>query len=240
MSMDAPRDSRDPRLLRVSHGDRDRVVEILRVAAGDGRLEPDELEERVEKALQARTFAELEPLTEDLPVDQVTPAAVARGAGVGIAGGAGDGVADSAESAESASWQVHGLPMRREGAWIVPRLIDLSVSGGTAHLDYTLARLPEGGASTIRVSVHGGSVRLLLPPGIAVDATGVKGYGGSVRDRSLRRVDLSVPVTHVITVTGSLYGGSVRIMAVERAHGVRRQRVRDRRAERRRLWYGGE
>lgn len=236
MSMDAPRDSRDPRLLRVSHEDRDRVVDILRVAAGDGRLEPDELAERVEKALQARTFAELEPLTEDLPVDSVVPPVVARG-GVGGVGGAGGVVADSEESV---SWQVHGLPLRRVGAWLVPRVIDLSVHGGTAHLDYTLARLPEGGASTVRVSVHGGSVRLFLPPGIAVDATGVEGYGGSVRDHSLRRVDPSVPVTHVITVTGSLHGGSVRIMAAERAHGVRRQRMRDRRAERRRLWYGGE
>jgi hypothetical protein len=194
------------------------------------------LEERVEKALQARTFAELEPLTEDLPVDPVTPPVIARGNAVG-ASGAG---AVAADSAESASWQVHGLPMRREGAWTVPRVIDLSVHGGTAHLDYTLARLPEGGASTIRVSVHGGSVRLLLPPGVAVDATSVERHGGSVRDHSLRRVDPSVPMTHVITVTGSLHGGSVRIMSVERAHGVRRQRMRDRRAERRRLWYGGE
>ena len=225
MSMDAPRDSRDPRLLRVSHQDRDRVVDILRVAAGDGRLEPEELEERVEKALQARTFAELEPLTEDLPVDPVTPPVIARGSAVGTAGAG----AVAADSAESASWQVHGLPMRREGAWTVPRVIDLSVHGGTAHLDYTLARLPEGGASTIRVSVHGGSVRLLLPPGVTVDATSVERHGGSVRDHSLRRVDPSVPMTHVITVTGSLHGGSVRIMSVERAHGVRRQRMRDRR-----------
>jgi hypothetical protein len=44
--------------LRASHADRDRVVEILRVAAGDGRLTADELDERLEAALSARTHGE--------------------------------------------------------------------------------------------------------------------------------------------------------------------------------------
>jgi Domain of unknown function (DUF1707) len=41
--------------LRASHEDRDSVVELLRVAAGDGRLTPAELDERLELALTART-----------------------------------------------------------------------------------------------------------------------------------------------------------------------------------------
>src|SRR5271168_653596 len=51
---------------RASHADRDRVVELLRVAAGDGRLAPEELDERVEAALTASTHGELAPLTTDL------------------------------------------------------------------------------------------------------------------------------------------------------------------------------
>jgi hypothetical protein len=53
--------------LRASHEDRDRVVDLLRVAAGDGRLTSDELDERLERALLARTYGELAALTEDLP-----------------------------------------------------------------------------------------------------------------------------------------------------------------------------
>ncbi len=53
--------------MRASDADRDRVVEHLRTAAGEGRLEAAELEERVGTALAARTAAELEPLTADLP-----------------------------------------------------------------------------------------------------------------------------------------------------------------------------
>ncbi|WP_424537123.1 DUF1707 SHOCT-like domain-containing protein [Sphaerisporangium viridialbum] len=40
--------------LRASHGDRDRVVDALRVAAGDGRLDAEELDTRLERALDAR------------------------------------------------------------------------------------------------------------------------------------------------------------------------------------------
>ena len=37
--------------LRASHEDRDRVVDVLRVAAGDGRLSAEELDTRLESAL---------------------------------------------------------------------------------------------------------------------------------------------------------------------------------------------
>jgi hypothetical protein len=42
--------------LRTSHADRDRVVEVLRVAAGDDRLTAEELDSRLEIALSARTL----------------------------------------------------------------------------------------------------------------------------------------------------------------------------------------
>jgi Flp pilus assembly protein TadB len=53
--------------LRASDADRDAVTERLREAAGEGRLEPDELEERVGSALRARTYGELARLVADLP-----------------------------------------------------------------------------------------------------------------------------------------------------------------------------
>ena len=53
--------------LRASHEDRERAAEIIRIAAGDGRLTADELDERLEKALTARTTGELTELTADLP-----------------------------------------------------------------------------------------------------------------------------------------------------------------------------
>jgi Domain of unknown function (DUF1707) len=53
--------------MRAADADRDRTVERLRDAAAEGRLTPDDLERRLESALAARTYAELESLVADLP-----------------------------------------------------------------------------------------------------------------------------------------------------------------------------
>jgi Domain of unknown function (DUF1707) len=53
--------------LRIGDADRERVADRLRRAAGEGRLTPEELEERLEAAFAARTEAELTPLVADLP-----------------------------------------------------------------------------------------------------------------------------------------------------------------------------
>jgi Flp pilus assembly protein TadB len=53
--------------LRASDADRDAVAERLRQAAVEGRLEPEELEERLHRALRARTYGELRRLVADLP-----------------------------------------------------------------------------------------------------------------------------------------------------------------------------
>ena len=53
--------------VRASQDERERVVDRLRTHAGEGRLELDELEHRVEAALSARTRGELNALLHDLP-----------------------------------------------------------------------------------------------------------------------------------------------------------------------------
>ena len=59
--------------LRVSDADRERAADRLRAAAGEGRLTPVELEERLEGAFSARTGADLEPLVADLPEPAAAP-----------------------------------------------------------------------------------------------------------------------------------------------------------------------
>jgi Domain of unknown function (DUF1707)/2TM domain len=53
--------------LRASDEDRERFVEVLREHHTAGRLTTDELEERVDQALAARTHADLDAVHEDLP-----------------------------------------------------------------------------------------------------------------------------------------------------------------------------
>jgi hypothetical protein len=53
--------------LRTSAEDRDHAVDLLNAAFAEGRLGKPEYETRVERALSARTFAELDALVTDLP-----------------------------------------------------------------------------------------------------------------------------------------------------------------------------
>jgi hypothetical protein len=61
--------------LRASDADRERVVEALRRHHADGRLDTDELEERIAAAWAARYESDLERLTADLPVASAPVAA---------------------------------------------------------------------------------------------------------------------------------------------------------------------
>jgi hypothetical protein len=55
--------------MRASDADRDRITDRLRTAAGEGRLLAHELEERLARALRARTYGELDAVVADLPGD---------------------------------------------------------------------------------------------------------------------------------------------------------------------------
>jgi hypothetical protein len=67
------------RLLRASDGDREATVALLRRHHADGRLDADELEERVTRCFAARTQGELVELVADLPSeDAAGPAGAPR------------------------------------------------------------------------------------------------------------------------------------------------------------------
>ena len=53
--------------MRASTADRDRAVELLTRAYTEGRLDKDEHDARVERAMTAATFAELDAVVMDLP-----------------------------------------------------------------------------------------------------------------------------------------------------------------------------
>src|ERR1700732_158947 len=104
--------------LRASHEDRDRVVELLRVSAGDGRLSADELDERLELAMTARTYGELAKLVADLPADGAATSAPAPRAQEGVTIDTGSG---------------HAV---RNGRWVVPQRIEARARSGHVKLDF--------------------------------------------------------------------------------------------------------
>ena len=174
--------------LRASHEDRDRAVEILRVAAGDGRLTAAELDERVEAALTARTRGELAALTADLPT---------------VAGQAGS-VAAQAKDMVRLDYQ--GGNATRRGQWVVPARMEIRAVGGTVKLDFTSAVITQP-TLQIQAYVRGGGLVLVTKPGIEVDADGVTVRGGRVRIRP--RNGWKEPVHLTVQVSGENRGGRV-------------------------------
>jgi Domain of unknown function (DUF1707) len=58
--------------IRASDADRDRIVTALRENLADGRLTTEEFDERLDKALAAKTLGELEDLMADLPSTDIS------------------------------------------------------------------------------------------------------------------------------------------------------------------------
>jgi hypothetical protein len=174
--------------LRASHQDRDRVVEVLRVAAGDGRLTPEELDERLEAALTARTYAELAVLTADLPgLGQLAPAAVM-----------------AAEPKDSVLIDCTSGSARRDGRWVVPHRIEVRVTSGEVRLDFTEAVITQPSLQ-IDAEVRSGRLKLVTKPGIVVDTDDVAVRSGQVTVRAPWSDD--VPVTLRIAVSGKVGSG---------------------------------
>jgi hypothetical protein len=140
---------------RASDADRDRVLDVLRAAAGDGRLTADEFNERMEAALSSRTLGELAALTADLAGGPARPGEAATRA------------EDTIRIAQ------RGGSIRRTGRWVVPRRLQLRSSWCDVTLDFSDAVITY---NTLRVDMkmRGGSLILVTSPGIAVDADFLK------------------------------------------------------------------
>jgi hypothetical protein len=175
--------------LRASHEDRDQVVEVLRVAAGDGRLTAEELDERLEAALTARTYAELAVLTRDLPA----------GPGLGQA-------VTPAGPKDLVRIDLRSGHTKREGRWVVPRQMQVRVTSGHARLDFTQAVI-SGRSLHIDAEVRSGSLTLLTKPGVVVDTDDVAVRSGHVKVRAPWGPD--VPVILQVTVSGKVGSGHI-------------------------------
>lgn len=134
----------EPRELRASDGDRERIAQVLREALADGRLELSEFEERIETVYQARTLGDLAAVTTDLlPPDR--------------------------QPLRLDSHQVSAVfkKERRGGRWVVPAELPVTAMFGTTHLD-----LREAILQTRRVVINAtlvcGGLEIEVPEGVEV------------------------------------------------------------------------
>jgi len=186
--------------LRVSHEDRDQVAEALRVAAGDGRLTSDELDERLEKALTARTYDDLAVLLTDLPATGTALTPLTGAVAAALPGG----VAPTPK--ELVKIHVTSGHSQKVGRWAVPARMDLRARSGQIKLDFTQAVITQP-TLHIDAEVSSGHIILLTKPGIAVDLDDVSVRSGHVKVRE--PWGDSVPPVLRITVAGTCGSGHI-------------------------------
>ena len=73
----------EPAEQRISDQERQQVAEVLRQAAGEGRIDVDELGKRLEATFAAKTYAEIVPITADLPSASIGGLPVPRSGALG-------------------------------------------------------------------------------------------------------------------------------------------------------------
>jgi hypothetical protein len=185
-----------PNGLRASHQDRDRIVEVLRVAAGDGRLTAEELDERLESALTAKTYGELAVLITDLPAaPQAMPVSAVT-------------------AKELVKIDCRSGNDKRDGQWVVPQRIDAKVTSGNITLDLTKAEIPER-ILRIDAEVRSGNLRIITRPGVVVTADDVTVRSGNIKIRHPWRAD--IPEVLRIEIAGTVGSGNITARAPYRS-----------------------
>src|ERR1700742_2968823 len=181
--------AREPQNLRASDADRERVAEVLREAAGDGRLTMDELDERLDAVYAAKTYAELEPITHDLPDSAATytpaPAPAA----------AHDPARFGGEATSHGAVAIMG-GFARKGDWTVPKEFTAFLLMGGGEIDMRNARFAEREVSIHIVAIMGGC-EVIVPEDAQVRVTGVgvmgafehSGSGGGSPDGPMITID---------------------------------------------------
>ncbi|TWD73370.1 cell wall-active antibiotic response 4TMS protein YvqF [Kribbella amoyensis] len=120
---------------RVSDLEREDVAEVLRAAAGEGRLSFTELEDRLETTYNAKTYGELVHITADLPGGPSAPSTPAQYSGE-------QHPAQYAQSDSTPVINTFLAETKRTGGWLAPQRQEVNAVLGDVTLDYTEAQLP--------------------------------------------------------------------------------------------------
>ncbi|MFD0269271.1 DUF1707 domain-containing protein [Streptomyces sp. NPDC127106] len=192
--------------LRASDADRERVVERLRDAVAEGRLDMDEFEERLEAAYTSRTYAELEPLTRDLPAPGGAPAAAAfPGAGTDRSWSSRVGGGTPAGASGTAVAVMSGF--QRKGNWTMPPRLDAVAFWGGGELDLREASFAQREVVINCVAIMGG-IEITVPPDVELDVRGVGIMGGFEQKGAAGPPASGAPR---VVVTGLAFWGGVEV-----------------------------
>jgi hypothetical protein len=150
--------------LRASDADREQTAELLRQAAGEGRLDVDELEERLSAVYATRTQRELDALVADVVVREdrarLPRLPVTRGDG-------------------GTRWLVSIMSGHdRKGRWRVGTNLNVVNIMGGSDIDFNDAELADDVVTVTVFSLMGGA-SIRVPEGINVEVSDFALMGGN-------------------------------------------------------------
>jgi hypothetical protein len=177
-----------PAPILASNVEREAITRRLQEAFAEHRLTDDEFDQRIRRALTARTTAELDGLAADLPA--TAPALV-------VAAAQGSKPGRFAVALKSS--------ISRTGRWTVPPRFFSVVYKGSGLLDLRAAELCTA-VTTLTAVSYKSRTEIVLPPGVRVElgGTGVSGAG----DPQPADVPADAPL---VRVQGVAYKGSIEV-----------------------------
>lgn len=181
-------DTPDPSQLRISDQDRHQVAEVLREAAGEGRIDFEELDQRLDATYAARTYADLVPITLDLPVAPTTgiPARASTTPSPVVTG-----------PAEERHLAILG-GFERKGVWVVPQQMSVVAFMGGADLDLTQAQFAAREVTiTINAIMGGADIKVNPHTHVIMEGVGIMGGYSGPSDDVPPELDENSPTLHI-------------------------------------------
>lgn len=203
----AAMEGQDPSRLRISDQDRHRVAEVLREAAGDGRIDLEELDERLEATYAAKTYGELVPITADLPLTAQHRTLDVPAREVPVPRSAA-GLTSYPTSTAIMS------DCTRRGPWLVPERHTVFTLMGGVTLDLREAVFAAREVTITANAIMAG-VDIIVGPRtrVVVHGTAIMGEFSEARSKVPAELDVQSPVVHVKGVA-LMAGVSVRRKAL--------------------------
>jgi hypothetical protein len=164
----------EPSQLRISDEDRHKVAEVLRLAAGEGRIDLEELDQRLDATYRAKTYGDLVPITADLPVaGDVHPRPVPR-----------PPIPTAAPSARYRGSIAVMSATKRAGSWVLEDGHTAVAVMGSVLLDLREAQFGSRDLTVYATAVMG-EVTVVVDAGtsVVVDGVGVMGEFSELRPR---------------------------------------------------------
>lgn len=192
----------DPKM-RISDADRHKIADVLQEAAGEGRIDFDELDDRLEATWAAKCYEDLVPIVADLPGRYDTPGPpgtpVARQPG---------GVPEPATQPQSHLAIMSEV--NRKGSWVVPPQFTAFALMGGVNLDLREATFAQREVSiTINAVMGGGTIIVGPEHHVILEGQGIMGS----YTLSNRRVSENLtPESPTIRVRGIAVMGGVSVV----------------------------